>query len=56
MPVQLQAIEESDSLPRPLYREITDFLAGDPTTQQICGQGICGGAGAPGKPPPRQKS
>ena len=33
--VQLQAIEESDSLPRPLYREITDFLAGNPTTQQI---------------------
>ena len=33
--VQLQAIEESDPLPRPLYREITDFLAGNPTTQQI---------------------
>jgi hypothetical protein len=32
---QLQTIEESDSLPRPLYREITDFLAGNPTTQQI---------------------
>jgi len=32
---QLQAIEESDPLPRPLYREITDFLAGNPTTQQI---------------------
>ncbi len=33
--VQMQAIEESDSLPRPLYREITDFLAENPTTQQI---------------------
>jgi hypothetical protein len=33
--VPLQAIEESAPLPRPLYREITDFLAGNPTTQQI---------------------
>jgi hypothetical protein len=33
--VQLQAIAESNPLPRPLYREITDFLAGNPTTQQI---------------------
>ena len=33
--VQMQAIAESDSLPRPLYREITDFLAENPTTQQI---------------------
>ena len=33
--VQMQAIAESDPLPRPLYREITDFLAGNPTTQQI---------------------
>src|SRR5262249_46182239 len=32
---QLQAIAESDPPPRPLYREITDFLAGNPTTQQI---------------------
>jgi hypothetical protein len=32
---QLQAIAESDPLPRPLYREITDFLAGNPTTPQI---------------------
>src|SRR4029434_5485064 len=32
---QMQAIEESDPLPRPLYREITDFLAENPTTQQI---------------------
>ena len=32
---QIQAIEESDPLPRPLYREITDFLAANPTTQQI---------------------
>jgi hypothetical protein len=31
----MQAIEESDALPRPLYREITDFLAGNPTTQRI---------------------
>ena len=34
-PVQQQTIEESGSLPRPLSREITDFLAGHPTTQQI---------------------
>jgi hypothetical protein len=33
--VQVQAIDESASLPRPLYREITDFLAENPTTQQI---------------------
>ena len=32
---QQQAIEESDPPPRPLSREITDFLAGNPTTQQI---------------------
>jgi hypothetical protein len=33
--VQVQATDESASLPRPLYREITDFLAENPTTQQI---------------------
>jgi len=33
--VQVQAIDESASPPRPLYREITDFLAENPTTQQI---------------------
>jgi hypothetical protein len=33
--VQVQAIDEGASLPRPLYREITDFLAENPTTQQI---------------------
>jgi hypothetical protein len=33
--VQVQAIDESASLPRPLYREITDFLAENPATQQI---------------------
>ena len=32
---QIQSIEESDPLPRPLSREITDFLAENPTTQQI---------------------
>jgi len=32
---QLRASEASGSQPRPLYREITDFLTGNPTTQQL---------------------
>jgi hypothetical protein len=33
--VPLQAGEESNPLSRPLYREITDFFAENPTPQQI---------------------